>query len=191
MTKKIVWRHILLDSPSPLDLPLYSPPPVINCHTFSDPVPLEHDVLYRRPQVGSNWQFNVTPTSIDASRTSLPTLIHNGLYHTKANMLAKTHADTSSTANCKQEFLQHIHSQNHTTNHTTQNSQRINNEEIEAINEEYYSTSIKTMLTFCNNIWREVDLPNDWNNAIINPNSKASHRLRCPRIIIIIIIGQL
>ena len=25
------------------------PPPVTNCHTFSDPIPLEHDVLYGRP----------------------------------------------------------------------------------------------------------------------------------------------
>ena len=25
------------------------PPPVTNCHTFSDPLPLERDVLYGRP----------------------------------------------------------------------------------------------------------------------------------------------
>jgi len=25
-------------------------PSVTNCHTFSDPLPLEHDVLYGRPQ---------------------------------------------------------------------------------------------------------------------------------------------
>src|SRR6218665_3966938 len=31
---------------------LYPPPPVTNCHTFSDPsrTPLERDVLYGRPQ---------------------------------------------------------------------------------------------------------------------------------------------
>src|SRR6218665_3514161 len=28
---------------------LYPPPPVTNCHTFSDPLPLERDVLYGRP----------------------------------------------------------------------------------------------------------------------------------------------
>jgi len=29
---------------------LFTPPPVTNCHTFSDPLPLERDVLYgRRP----------------------------------------------------------------------------------------------------------------------------------------------
>ena len=27
------------------------PPPVTNCHTFSDPLPLERDVLYGRPQL--------------------------------------------------------------------------------------------------------------------------------------------
>jgi len=28
---------------------LDSPPPVTNCHAFSDPLPLERDVLYGRP----------------------------------------------------------------------------------------------------------------------------------------------
>src|SRR6218665_4226135 len=28
------------------------PPPVTNCHTFLDPLPLEHDVLYGRPLWG-------------------------------------------------------------------------------------------------------------------------------------------
>ena len=29
---------------------LYPPPPVTNCHTFSDPLPpLERDILYGRP----------------------------------------------------------------------------------------------------------------------------------------------
>ena len=29
---------------------LFTPlPPVTNCHTFSDPLPLEHDVLYGQP----------------------------------------------------------------------------------------------------------------------------------------------
>jgi len=28
---------------------LYLPPPVTNCHTFSDPLPLERDILYGRP----------------------------------------------------------------------------------------------------------------------------------------------
>ena len=28
---------------------LPSPPPVTDCHTFSDPLPLERDVLYGRP----------------------------------------------------------------------------------------------------------------------------------------------
>jgi len=27
----------------------WPPPPVTNCHTFSDPLPLERDVLYGRP----------------------------------------------------------------------------------------------------------------------------------------------
>ena len=26
-------------------------PPVTNCHTFSDPLPLERDVLYGRPHI--------------------------------------------------------------------------------------------------------------------------------------------
>ena len=29
------------------------PPPVTNCHTYSDPLPLERDVLYGRP-LGNN-----------------------------------------------------------------------------------------------------------------------------------------
>ena len=28
---------------------LFTPSPVTNCHTFSDPLPLERDVLYGRP----------------------------------------------------------------------------------------------------------------------------------------------
>jgi len=32
------------------------PPPVTNCHTFSDPLPpLERDILYGRPQICSPW----------------------------------------------------------------------------------------------------------------------------------------
>src|SRR6218665_1386360 len=30
---------------------LLTPPPVINCHTFSDPIPLERGVLYGRPPI--------------------------------------------------------------------------------------------------------------------------------------------
>jgi len=30
---------------------LLTPPPVTNCHTFSDHLPLERDVLYERPLV--------------------------------------------------------------------------------------------------------------------------------------------
>jgi len=30
---------------------LTAPPPVTNCHTFSDPLPLERDVLYGRPLI--------------------------------------------------------------------------------------------------------------------------------------------
>ena len=30
---------------------LLTPPPVTNCHTFSDPLPLERDVLYGRPHM--------------------------------------------------------------------------------------------------------------------------------------------
>src|SRR6218665_2046325 len=30
----------------------WTPSPVTNCHTFSDPLPLERDVLYRRPHIG-------------------------------------------------------------------------------------------------------------------------------------------
>ena len=33
---------------------LTPPPPVTNCHTFSDPLPLERDVLYGRPLRGCN-----------------------------------------------------------------------------------------------------------------------------------------
>src|SRR6218665_1840689 len=29
----------------------WTPPPVTNCHTFSDPFPLERDVLYGRPPI--------------------------------------------------------------------------------------------------------------------------------------------
>ena len=32
---------------------LLTPPPVTNCHTFSDPLPLEHDVLYGRLLIGA------------------------------------------------------------------------------------------------------------------------------------------
>ena len=31
---------------------LLTPPLVTNCHTFSDPLPLERDILYGRPHVG-------------------------------------------------------------------------------------------------------------------------------------------
>ena len=34
---------------------LEPPPPVTNCHTFSDPLPLEHDVLYGRPLTRRKW----------------------------------------------------------------------------------------------------------------------------------------
>ena len=30
---------------------LLTPPSVTNCHTFSDPLPLERDVLYGRPPI--------------------------------------------------------------------------------------------------------------------------------------------
>ena len=33
---------------------LTSPPSVTNCHTFSDPLPLERDVLYGRPLMHSS-----------------------------------------------------------------------------------------------------------------------------------------
>ena len=31
---------------------LLTPPPVTNCHTLSDPLPLERDVLYGWPYIG-------------------------------------------------------------------------------------------------------------------------------------------
>jgi len=34
---------------------LFTPSPVTNCHTFSDPLPLERDVLYGRPHRRRLW----------------------------------------------------------------------------------------------------------------------------------------
>jgi len=47
----------------------WTPSPVTNCHTFSDPLPLERDVLYGRPPmkgeelselVGPNHKFQIS-----------------------------------------------------------------------------------------------------------------------------------
>jgi len=41
----------------------YSWTPVTNCHTFSDPSPVERDVLYGRPQISlHSYSTNLYPT---------------------------------------------------------------------------------------------------------------------------------
>jgi len=44
-----------------------TPPPDTNCHTFSNPLPLERDVLYGRPLDGFALLCMITPRSIPSS----------------------------------------------------------------------------------------------------------------------------
>ena len=47
-----MWRHMIFTPP----------PPVTNCHTFSDPLPpLERDILYGRPLICSNLTLFIVP----------------------------------------------------------------------------------------------------------------------------------
>src|SRR6218665_653532 len=46
---------------------LYNPSPDTNCHTFSNPLPLERDVLYGRPLDGLALLCMITPRSIPSS----------------------------------------------------------------------------------------------------------------------------
>jgi len=159
--------------------------------------------LSNQSKLGGVWNMARRMNGV-ASRTSLPTLKHNDQTADtniqKANMLAKTYADTSSTTNYKQEFLAHIDNQTHQTNTATQSSQDTNKEEMEAINGDFnlrelkeaiasaknnkspgedaipydlvkklHKHALKTMLTFYNKIWRERQIPKDWNHAIIIP----------------------
>ena len=43
------------------------PPPVTNCHTFSDPLPLERDVFYGRPFYCNIWYYNPALPSFDTN----------------------------------------------------------------------------------------------------------------------------
>lgn len=76
-----------------------------------------------------------------ASRTTIPTLKHNGqtaeTNMQKANILANTYAETSSTSNYKQEFLDHIQRQDQQSNNTTNTTHSIDNEEVASINAEF------------------------------------------------------
>src|SRR6218665_4183336 len=57
----------------------WTPPPVTNCHTFSDPFPLERDVLYGRPPTGTtiiSLLFHTLCFPLSQNSQLLPVLPH-------------------------------------------------------------------------------------------------------------------
>jgi len=50
---------------------LFTPSPVTNCHTFSDPLPLERDVLYGRPLTCTYRKPTITSSNFTRRQTNL------------------------------------------------------------------------------------------------------------------------
>jgi ribonuclease HI len=163
-------------------------------------------------KLGAVWSLARKMNGV-ASYSSIPTLKNQGISaessKEKADMLAKTYANTSNTNNYSVNFLNYLKDNNFETNPLSIANE--NNSEIEKLNEMFtlnelkvaissaknnkspgddkipyellknlHKNAVDTLLDFYNEIWREGKLPIDWHHAIILPLLKPSKDASMP-----------
>ena len=157
--------------------------------------------LTHQTKLGSVWGWARRMNGV-ATYSAIPTLktadkiAENNLE--KANLLAHTYAETSSSNNYDEQFLKHI--KNNELEHNPCTAEANGNADTEAINlpfnmneikeairstknnkspgddrlpyeliKHLHHNAIKTLLTFYNEIWTEKQFPKEWHHAIILP----------------------
>jgi hypothetical protein len=148
-----------------------------------------------------------------ATYSSIPTLSCDGLTAEnnleKANILAKTYANTSDSKNYNDKFLYYLQDNNFKTNPYITDNDHI--PEMEFLNEKFninelkqaiksaknnkspgddkipyellkhlHKNALKVLLTFYNEIWKEGKFPVDWHHAIIIPLLKPNKQASNP-----------